>query len=251
VYVTIRIGDRLPTVALAQARLTTLGLGIGVDGHFGAETQRSVMALQEANGVDPTGVVSAPEWRLLFREPPLVSVDHIDAGDVFTAREDLPHVADGASHVYVTHGLSDGLRAVIGRLNANHAAGSVSLLRFHGHGSPGHMGVTAGEHAAGSTTFLGEAYQQQIAAFTRLYAGLGRIMRPDGSVELHGCNVGAGSRGDALLAGLSDACGVPVSAGYRSQSGGRRANRFEGPVRTICPGRVSLGTWAASTLARC
>lgn len=66
-----------------------------------------------------------------------------------------------------------------------------------------------------------------------------------GSVELHGCSVGAGALGHSLLRRLSSLLGVPVSAALRMQS--LKPNfpfRFQGPVVTATPFGGDLKGWS-------
>lgn len=248
-YVRLRQGDRLPTVALAQARLVELGLDLDVDGDFGRRTHEAVRSFQDANGLDPTGEVDPATWSVLARVHSLVVVDHIDATAASVLLEDGPYLRDGHSHVEVSYGMSRGLRDLIGRLLMQHPPRSVALLRFHGHGGPGHMVVTSGTEARGSTTMLGEHMTNP--QWIEPYALLGSIMKPYGSIELHGCRVGARANGERLLRGMADACGVPVSAALGSQYGGRQASRFEGTVATHCPRGESLSSWSRRRAAVC
>ncbi len=79
---------------------------------------------------------------------------------------------------------------------------------------------------------------------------------PYGSVELHGCETGKGSKGSRLLQELADLWGVPVAAGTEKQvSGGIGTSTFrlEGkkqkPVfKTPC--NIGLSVWAKSVLQR-
>ena len=60
-------------------------------------------------------------------------------------------------------------------------------------------------------------------------------MKPYGSIEMHGCRVAVGLRGQKLLSGIADTCKVPVSAALGYQTGAETANRFEGRTVTYFP----------------
>ena len=65
---TIRKGDRGPYVALAQTELIQQGYSCGnkgADGIFGNDTLAAVKAFQQANGLDPDGVVGPLTWAAL------------------------------------------------------------------------------------------------------------------------------------------------------------------------------------------
>jgi len=64
-YVTVKLGDRLPTVALAQARLLEKGESeLTVDGVFDSKTQAAVSRLQKRAGLALTGEVDQPTWNV-------------------------------------------------------------------------------------------------------------------------------------------------------------------------------------------
>jgi hypothetical protein len=246
-YVTVQRGDQLPTVALAQARLVEFGTpDLKVDGNFGSKTHAAVLAFQRRVAVPTTGAVDQTTWGAMARGLPLSVVDVIDASDIVVLQEDFPHLNDGHSRVQVNYGMSRGALVLINKLVAENAPRSVGLLRLHGHGGPGKMLVSGN---IGSSTFAGGHFTQQNAvAYYRL---LGQIMKPYGSIEMHGCSVALGAKGRRLLAGLAETCGVPVTAGLGFQRGGTEANRFEGPTSTSLPFGLTLQTWASRVFAEC
>ncbi len=63
---TLRLGSTGPNVKLVQSLIARIGYNPGpVDGVFGQQTQRAVMAFQRDNGLVPDGIVGAATWRLL------------------------------------------------------------------------------------------------------------------------------------------------------------------------------------------
>jgi hypothetical protein len=261
-YVTVRRGDKLPTVALAQARLVESGApDLIVDGIFGPRTRAAVLAFQRKAGIPATGEVDPPTWKVLHRKHPITVIDSIDAGDdnlvseidgrrfrtSQNLAEERPYLDDGHSNVRVNYGTSRGTRQMIHDLLARHPPQSVALLRFHGHGGPGGMGVS-GVHVSSSSLLFSQFTLPEACACYRL---LGTIMKPYGSIELHGCRVGRGRRGHTLLAGLARTTRVPVTAGLGYQYGGDWANRFEGATITFFPGDLTLKAWCAEVFSRC
>lgn len=251
-YVVLQRGDLLPSVALAQARLIERGAGrpdLVVDGNFGEQTLGSVLDFQEKVGVPKTGKLDPPTWLALDFGRAIPVVDVIDATDITVFNEDHPYVADGHSQVYVNHGMSRGTQDLIRRLVANHRTRSVALLRLHGHGGPGHMVVSGGTEAFGNAIMGGEHFKHPQAVAT--YQLLGSIMKPYGSIELHGCNVARRLNGQRLLSGLAQTCRVPVTAALSKQLGGAAAARYEGAVVTRIPGNESLAAWSRRVFAQC
>jgi len=50
--------------------------------------------------------------------------------------------------------------------------------------------------------------------------------------------------GDPDVSIIAEETRVPVSAAFTPQMGGAASNRFEGPVRTVFPGPMTLPSWA-------
>lgn len=248
-YLTVQLGDRLPTVALAQARLIENGApDLRVDGIFGPRTHAAVRKFQRDAGEQETGKVDQQTWRALTRKLPINVVDVIDASDLRVLFEDHPFLRDGDSEVVLSFGMSRGTQELIEQLVRKYGQGTVGLLRFHGHGGPGEMRVAGG--GAVTTSSIAALHFRFTQAWD-YYRLLGSVLKPYGSIEMHGCRVAAGAQGQRLMTAFADACGHPVSAGLRYQMGGKRANRFEGPTATSCPRRVPLSMWAATAFARC
>lgn len=262
-YVSIQYGDRLPTVALAQSLLVAHGFDVPIDGHFGQRTREAVSALQRRRGIPTTatndGVIHSRTWNALSatggdRQRALRVLEEIDGSDDFGAfalcaprmhrcgpdeapvsRAARNWVNDGHAVVHVER---EGGSGLFDRIAARNTANSVDLLRFVGHATPGRQSLTwnlSFDH----TTIASSAMQSSLAK-------LARIMRPTGSIELHGCNTGMGGQGRRLLQGIADVTRVPVSAGRQLQYAGPTSNRFSGSVQTCCPGRRSLADWARS-----
>lgn len=128
--------------------------------------------------------------------------------------------------------------AIIERANTVGRQGVITLLRFHGHGLPGMMGISHSEDMSAFTTYSNVISLPVINAQANEFARLRPYFAAGARVEFHGCNVGSGAAGQALLQRLSALWGVPVSAGSRTQIGGGDAShtfRFEGPVYTANP----------------
>jgi hypothetical protein len=63
----IKRGARGDLVVWAQEHLISAGYRMGVDGVFGAGTQRAVKSFQAKHGLTPDGVIGTQTWRILIR----------------------------------------------------------------------------------------------------------------------------------------------------------------------------------------
>lgn len=246
-YPLLRIGDRLPTVAAVQIlvnRKMRQGTYIAVDGIYGPKTREAVRNFQRLTpGLAKDGIVGENTWGALTkgnRLPVIDSVDLTNPKDM--GYEDAAIRRAGGSPI-VNFGMCNGVKVVMQRIQSNASAGNVVLLRFHGHGSPGEMGLTVGTGSHVSSEF-GVTFLDSLARFV---APLAWIFSSFGSAELHGCRVGSGRDGRRLVSALAKAWGVPVTAGVRTQLGGGRSTfRFEGPTFTAFPSGLDLKSWASS-----
>lgn len=261
-FVTLKYGDRLPTVALVQSLLVAHRFDVQVDGHFGHDTREAVRAFHQRAHVTPVQDVVIPRtWEALSATSPpraLRVVEQIDGSDAIGMLMCMPRVRCAPGDRPVSQTTSDwvndppwitvnrsvvqvaqpGGETVFNRLATANRARSVDLLRFHGHGLPGHQ-----------VLFWGASFDHMTISTPAMQATLmrlGTIMRPTGSIELHGCNTGMGASGRRLLQAMANATRVPVSAGRPTQYGGLQSNGFEGAVVTCCPNGRSLADWARS-----
>jgi hypothetical protein len=154
--------------------------------------------------------------------------------------------------------------------------GKLALLRFHGHGNKGtqvvgygtswHVLYDAVRHepvkAPHRKPKPGEFPDEQIEA-VRLEQGhsaisLKSLQNPDvvaslsvlrpyfhplGSVEFHGCQVGAGADGQRMLRRVADLLGVPAVGAMHRQTTGD-AVRYFGPVDIQVPGGGTIQAWS-------
>ncbi len=230
----LRQGDRLPTVAVLQSYLnqqpSTRPL-LAVDGAFGPKTRAAVRQFQAAAHLTPNGIVDWEIWeRVVGSEWQIVDwVDHA------TPAGEPDALKPYAQTLLESFGQSGGGRQILARIQAAGRAGQVVLLRFHGHGGPGHMRL------AGGSGFDYRFGEKMFSCFRPLRS----MFAPFGSIELHGCRLGAGAHGRALLTGIAGAAGVPASGGIDYQYGGGVTTfRFEGSTVTCCPCGEALRTWS-------
>lgn len=81
---TLRTGSRGPNVKLIQSLLNRIGYAVGaIDGIFGTQTQRAVMAFQRDNGLVPDGIVGPSTWVYFERFLEGYDTYIIQPGDTF------------------------------------------------------------------------------------------------------------------------------------------------------------------------
>ena len=245
-YPLLRKGDRLPPVAIVQILLNRhleRGSYIAVDGSYGRNTREAVIDFQRRKSLHADGVVGRNTWTTLIRGQRLRVVDSVDVTKPGDMGYDAAAVRSAGGQPIVNFGMCNGVNAVLSEILSQAPHGKVVLLRFHGHGAPGVMNLSAGTDSELSSSF-GVTFLDNLARYLQR---LSPIFSPLGSAELHGCRVGAGRDGRRLVTALAWAWRVPVTAGVRSQYGGGHTTfRFEGPTFTAFPNGGGLQGWARS-----
>jgi len=118
---------------------------LDVDGDFGQQTGAAVVEFQRRRRITETGEVDPATWDALGARSDLVAVEHIDATHLDVLLQDQPHLDGGHATIHaVDSSAQRRVRRAIEHLVSRHRPRSVSLLRFHGHGGPGHMIVSGG-----------------------------------------------------------------------------------------------------------
>ncbi len=214
-----------------------------MDGIFGRNTREAVRGFQRERGLNPDGVVGKDTWAALISGEGLKVIDSVDVTNPKDMGYEDAAIRGAGGRPIVNFGMCNGIKDVTGKIRMRAGVGDVVLLRFHGHGAPGEMGVTTGTGSEISSEF-GVTFLDSLARYLQR---LWTVFAPFGSVELHGCRVGAGPDGRRLVTALARAWGVPVTAAIRTQYGGGSSTlRFEGPIVTAFPGGGGLKDCVAS-----
>jgi hypothetical protein len=244
----LKRGDKLPTVAVLQSYLNqqpSTPEFLVVDGVFGPRTEAAVIRFRDVTHLRKGKEADYAVWkRVVGADWQMIdSVDRSDYDDPKWATNEHEVLEPFGQTMLEFFGMSAGTPHVLRTIRANARPGEVALLRFHGHGSPGHMLVASGRLSTGSS--FDRNYSKGFWLALQKFRGL---FAPFGSIEMHGCRIGKGAAGHKLLSGMADAIGVPVTGGIQTQYGGSDSTfRFEGPTNTVCPNGESLRNWALRT----
>ncbi|MBL8799227.1 MAG: peptidoglycan-binding protein [Planctomycetia bacterium] len=250
-YQLMRAGDRYPAVGVLQKLLNRSGESLVVDGDFGSKTREAVKRFQRGHGLKADGIVGKDTFPQLIEgyagEDELHIVDCIDVFDenFWTDGQQWEDqdIRGAGGRPILLGGMSNGIEQAISDICRAAAAGSVFLLRFHGHGTGGVAGISLGTgEVVGEGSYLTPDSADQYAASL---ARLKPLFSPYGCVQLMHCSTGAGAQGRLLLKKLARAIGVPVTAALLIQRGGSGVNTFawEGPTQTAFPDGKSLKEW--------
>lgn len=242
-YAIAEHGNILPIVGVTQVLLKRAGYDVKADGNFGPRTREAVRNFQrDHRPLVVDGVVSVQTWpRLVDREPGFTVLDCIDVGDPSLQELEVGHARRHGGNPLVIGGMCNGVEQAVSMICGAAPAGSVSLLRFHGHGTAGGAGIGAGDWSLGDNASVARASMASI--FTRLRG----IFSPYGCIQFMHCSTGQGAQGTTVLQAVANAAGVPATAALRIQYGGGSTTfRYEGPTKTAIPGGGDLKSWAAS-----
>ncbi len=259
----VRIHDRGPRVVALQVLLNQHGDTsdrLKVDGVFGPKTASALANLRRELMRQSSGMsvnhADPAVWKYLMGRSRLQTVDAVDVTDVTYLKVVMPWLERHGDPLTLG-GMSNGLVQVINDVVSRASGSNVMLVRFHGHGGPGLQAIAHGTRKlAGTMDYNEELTVLNATTLGKLRSPLSKlasVMCSFGFVELHGCRVGKGSKGQALLRSLSDVWRVPVSAGIPYAKSGYDPKTtgpgvtfdLEGPIETAYPGGGTLATWGA------
>lgn len=257
-YTCLSIGNKLPSVGVLQKLLNRVGAKLDSDGIFGPKTQAAVKHFQHSVHLDPDGIVGEDTWPRLTEGLDLPIVDCVDVFDSFQKEEflrkkkkkeaaasadsyamEVDDIRSAGGNPFVIGGMSNGVDQVISMICAT--ARETFLLRFHGHGYAGSVGISAG---SGGPDELNRINADTIGLLHSVIARLNQVFGPYGSIEFMSCHTAQGSEGRHIVNTVASLAGIPVTAGIKMQYGGGTSTfRFEGPTYTAIPGGQTLKDW--------
>jgi hypothetical protein len=169
----------------------------------------------------------------------------------------IPFHTVGANPIVIgamCNGVSEAVNQIIARAGN---PSSLALVRFHGHGNKGVMGIAFGKRVLydnqGKKTFimpddLSSFESRNLEKVKPYISKLRSVFGVFTCVELHGCRIASGDTGRQFIKNLAEIWGVPVSAGNEYQYSGNVANtfKFEGSVFTAFPYGKNIKAWSDS-----
>jgi hypothetical protein len=270
----LRLGDRLPSVALVQQILHHCPGVVAppeVDGVFGPRTRHAVCLFQGKNGLKPDGIVGPKTWAKLRKYGRYSIIDVVDTTDPKSkqAYDNLKKLgSDPITFGFRTNALSQLGEEVPKRSKKE---GPIALLRIIGHGKAGQQNLSSGlgghwikdnpQCVGGELITVrdqpgcrypaseGSALALQNFHMIELYLRTWKAcFAPLGSIELHGCNVAALDKGEMFLFRLALFLEVPVSASpgksVVSETRSDVTLRYESPPTTWFPWAGEMKEWA-------
>lgn len=256
-YTYLRRGNTLPSVGVLQKILNSFGAGLDPDGEFGSKTEQAVQHFQNSRRLTPDGIVGRHTWPKLVAGLNLPIVDAIDVYDslqkqILLARKDKRGAswpdtyADEADDIrsaggrpFLLGGTCNGVEQAVSMISAG--ARMAFLVRFHGHGHPGSVAVSAGVTGMAERNKINP---ETLPMIRDALLHLRSVFGPYGSVEFMGCETARGVEGRDFVQHMAWIFGVPVTAGVNDQYGGDVSTfRFEGPTYTAFPPGQSLRQW--------
>lgn len=257
-YTYLSLGDNLPTVGILQKLLNRAGAKLNPDGVFGPKTLAAVRQFQRSKGLTPDGIVGKDTWPRLTDGLDLPIVDCVDVFDSFQKEEllrakkkkkaaqmadsyetEVDDIVTVGGTPFVIGGMSNGVEQAVSMICT--AARETFLLRFHGHGYAGSVGISSG---SGGPNELNRINAESIPLLRNVIARLKDVFGPYGSVQLMSCHTARGNDGKEMLKTMASIVEVPVTAGVNLQYGGGTATfRLEGPTHTAIPNGQSLKEW--------
>jgi peptidoglycan hydrolase-like protein with peptidoglycan-binding domain len=265
-YTYLHYGDRLPTVGVLQKLLKRAGEKPDVDGVFGPETLAAVRHFQLTKRLNPDGIVGKHTWQRLVEGLHLRIFDCVDVFDAFQKEEflragnqkaaneksdsyagEVDDIRSVGGKPFIIGGMSNGVQQAVSMICST--AKNAFLLRFHGHGYPGSVGIGAGSGGPDELNRINAGIRgAQFCTLPPVHSAVSRlksVFGPYGSLQLMSCETAEGDEGRELLRALTFLVQVPVTAGLETQYGGSGIDtfKFEGPTFTAIPNGRSLKDW--------
>jgi hypothetical protein len=243
----LRRGSRGPSVVVLQVVLDAVaGADLKVDGIFGRNTERAVREFQRQQRLNRDGIVGKKTWPRLAGPAGVTIADVVDVHDPALMSGEVADIRAAGGRPIILGGMSNGVGQAITDVRSRYLAGATAILRFHSHGAPGDMNVSAGTGGDSRADLSGISHDN-LALIRPQLRQLGSHLAAFACVEFHGCNVGRGPHGRTLVQGVARAVQRPASAGRRNQfgGGGYSTFRFEGPVETAYPAGMTRASWGS------
>lgn len=162
-------------------------------------------------------------------------------------------VAQKKAHVIELNGMSNGVTHMVSKIVEEAGDSLIDTLAIWGHGGPGSVGISRGETSVHNADWAGIEIENLLERTTdseeeklrkrkmrSTLRKLWNVLGWNAVVELRGCKVGQGVRGQVLLTALANIWEVPVRAGDVDQYGPKWG--WAGTVHEARPGMSGTTT---------
>ena len=163
-------------------------------------------------------------------------------------------VAQKKEHVIELNGMSNGVTHMVSKIIEEAGDSMIDTLAIWGHGGPGSVGISRGQASVHNADWAGIDIENLIEKTTdreeeklqkkRMRSTLRKlwnVLNWDAVVELRGCSIASGVRGQVLLTALANIWEVPVRAGNVDQYGPKWG--WVGTVHEARPGMSGTTTF--------
>lgn len=247
-YTYLTLGDRLPTVGVAQKLLKAHGYIIDTDGIFRRDTREAVIDFQNEKHITADGIIGVHTWEKLVEHIRLPILDCVDITDIKSDEDELyeheyNQLINTQSIPIAIGGTSDGTSSALSHI-LNRIEPSTFLLRFHGHGDNGVAGVSDGDGLG----FIEREHTffdvREIRRLRNLFERIGSSFSRYGSVQFMHCRTAGGRDGRYFINTMAEIMQVPVTGGVNDQfAGSVDTFRFEGETYTAIPNGGNVRLW--------
>lgn len=147
----------------------------------------------------------------------------------------------GKKNIIKMLGMSNGITYMVDKVIEIAGSNKIEILAFWGHGGSGSMGLSRGEESDRNSDWAGISIYNVESSRSTLER-LKNYFAPNAIVELRGCDVASGWRGQALLTALANIWKVRVRAGASTQYGPTLG--WAGTVYEAKPGMSGTNSFA-------
>jgi len=245
-YIYLQKDNKIPSVGVAQQLLNEMGGKLSVDGIFGAKTKNAVMDFQRSQKIGVDGVIGEITWPMLAANRGLSICDCIDVFDVKLEGIEPRAIRRVGGNPILIGGMCNGVEQAVNEIMRT-VEDNVFLLRFHGHGVSGVVGISDGKGLSDGVDYHSSIDNSNVKILMPILRRLAPIFGPYGNIQFMHCSTGLGKDGRNLLSQIARGVGVPVTAATRDQIGGGVSTfKFEGPTFTAFPNGETLAGWCRS-----
>ena len=280
----LQYGDKLPAVACVQYLLGFTPQE--ADCCYGSLTKKAVTDFQKLhNKIDlprlrEDGIVGPKTWKALnkYKKFTILNIEDTSNPRDSAMKDEIKYFSKHSKYTYYTKKFENVFPWIGGgALHIYKRKLPILILRISGHGSQATQGLSDSKYQ--HWYWLSKAKNSCVSPYKLAESSKGRkycniqekgidlsmnnieyamrwlkniknVFSPFGSIELHGCNVAKGQKGELFIKKLSMELGMPVTAGKSMQYAYsvKSILRFEGRTYTYYPNGSK--TWAAQAVLK-